>query len=102
MEYASNTTNGNHIIETDHRSSLRIVADVLRAAMYENTKSCLFRQANLNHVRGERYLDFCVERRLIRPHADGYEVTEKGRAYLNDWAHLEQYLVAVEEGLDYR
>lgn len=99
MGYASN---GNHIIETDHRSSLRIVADLIRATMYENTKSCLFRQANLNHVRGQRYLDFCTERGLIRPLADGYEVTEKGRGYLSDWGHLERYLVAVEEGLDFR
>lgn len=88
--------------DTDHRSSLQIVADVLRAARYENTKSCLFRQANLNHVRGERYLDFCRHRGLLDADDGGYEVTRKGRAFLSDWNHLEDYLVKVEDNLDYR
>lgn len=93
---------GSRTTSTDQRSSIQIVADVLRAARYEGTKSCVFRQANLNHMRGERYLEFCTGRGLLEETGDGFDVTRKGRSFLSDWSHLEDYLVKVEENLDYR
>lgn len=88
--------------EPDHRSSFRIIADVLRAAEGTNTKSCVFRRANLNHTRGERYLTFCDDVGLLEIDGQGYHVTDEGRGYLSDWSHLEDYLVHVDEELDFR
>lgn len=82
-----------------HRSAFRIVADVLRAARSTDTKSRIFRRANLNHTRGERYLTFCDAAGLLEVE-DGVRVTEEGLGYLSDWTHLEQYLDPLHETLD--
>lgn len=82
-----------------HRSTFRIVAEVLRAARRTDTKSRVFRRANLNHTRGERYLHLCEEMGLLEID-DGVRVTEEGRGYLSDWTHLEQYLDPLREELD--
>lgn len=88
--------------EPDHRSSFRIIADVLRAAADTDVKSCVFRRANLNHTRGERYLMFCDDVGLLDAADDGYRITDEGRGYLSDWSHVEDYLVHVDEELDFR
>lgn len=88
--------------EPDHRSSFRIIADVLRAAADTDVKSSVFRRANLNHTRGERYLTFCDDVGLLEIDDDEYHVTDEGRGYLSDWSHVEDYLVHVDEELDFR
>lgn len=85
--------------DPSHRSTFRIVADVLRAAQRTETKSRIFRRANLNHTRGERYLSFLDDVGLVEVD-DGVRVTEEGLGYLSDWTHLEQYLEPMHETLD--
>lgn len=81
------------------RSAFRIVADLLRAAEMTDVRSRVFRRADLNHTRGERYLTFLDEVGLVET-GDGIEVTDEGQGYLSDWDHLERYLGPLRETLD--
>lgn len=52
----------------------------------------MFRDANLNHSRGQQYLEFCQDRGLVRRSGRGFSLTEEGRSYLAEWRKIQDML----------
>ncbi|MDH5754676.1 MAG: winged helix-turn-helix domain-containing protein [Candidatus Bathyarchaeota archaeon] len=65
-----------------YRSRLEIIADILNAVGDGAKKTRIMYVANLSHKLLEKYLKKTVEAGLIRANKDYYEVTEKGRVFL--------------------
>lgn len=82
--------------EAPDRSRFRVVADVLRAARSTDAKARILWDADLDPVRGERYLSLLDDAGLLDVDA-GYAVTEAGRRYLADWDPIEPVVERVED-----
>lgn len=85
-------------VDRSDRSSFAIVADVLRAAERAQVKSGVFRDANLNHDRGEQYLQFCIDRGLLDPRQRGFRVTDEGKAFLDEWGQIQSMMEGLDDG----
>jgi predicted transcriptional regulator len=72
-----------------YRRRFEIIADVLSsAANGANKKTRIMYAANLSHTLLEKYLDETLNLGLLRLGEDGYEVTEKGQAFLKKYEHF--------------
>ena len=72
--------------QTKHRDRLKIIEDILTAALDGASKTQLVYKANLNFKRLSRYLPDLAEKGLIAPAQSSptrYTTTEKGRDFLN-------------------
>jgi predicted transcriptional regulator len=65
-----------------YRNRLEIIADILRVAGDGSKKTRIMYFANLSYQLLERYLAKVIEARLLNRNGDRYEVTEKGRIFL--------------------
>jgi predicted transcriptional regulator len=65
-----------------YRSRLEIIADILKAAGDGSRKTRIMYFANLSYRLLERYLARVIEARLLSRNGERYEVTEKGKIFL--------------------
>lgn len=86
-----------------YRDMLGIIADILRAAGSGSKKTRIMGVANLSYRLFEKYLGRTVQSGFLRLNGDGYEVTEKGQAFLEKYfafssrsSKLENELQSVE------
>lgn len=69
--------------------------DLLSACREPVPKTRLYRQANMNHDQGERYLELSLDEDLVRRVDGHFVVSETGEEILEDWRDLED-VVAFE------
>jgi|Deesub1362B_J571_1020462.scaffolds.fasta_scaffold08319_4 predicted transcriptional regulator len=65
-----------------YRSRLEIIADILKAAGDGSRKTRIMYFANLSYRLLERYLARVIEARLLSRNGERYEITEKGKIFL--------------------
>jgi len=68
-----------------YRDGLRIIADILHAAGSGKKKTRIMGLANLSYRLLEKYLGQTVQTGFLRLNDEGYEVTEKGQAFLEKY-----------------
>ena len=68
-----------------YRDGLRIIADILHAAGSGTKKTRIMGVANLSYRLLEKYLGKTVQTGFLRLNDEGYEVTEKGQAFLEKY-----------------
>lgn len=84
-----------------YRRRIDIIADVLKAAGSNATrKTRIMYIANLSHQLLEKYLFEAVNLGFIRLNNDGYEVTGKGRVFLEKYSEFSSRYSAVERELE--
>ena len=71
-----------------YRRRFEIIADILKAAENGAKKTRIMYVANLSHGLLEKYLMKTINVGFIRFNNDGYEVTEKGRLFLERYAEF--------------
>jgi predicted transcriptional regulator len=71
-----------------YRDMLGIIADILRAAGSGSKKTRIMGVANLSYRLFEKYLGRTVQVGFLRLNGDGYEVTERGQAFLEKYLAL--------------
>jgi len=71
-----------------YRRRFEIIADILKAAEDGAKKTRIMYVANLSHGLLEKYLMKTINVGFIRFNNDGYEVTEKGRLFLERYAEF--------------
>lgn len=87
------------VINRKERDSAQVIADILRVVKEEPCrKTPLFRSANLNHVRGNEYLEACMKLGLLQEQDEHYRATEKGIEYLRYWRKIEKRLSISDDG----
>jgi len=68
-----------------YRDELGITADILHAAGNGAKKTRIMYIANLSHELLKKYLWATTRSGFLRPNDEGYEVTEKGQAFLEKY-----------------
>lgn len=68
-----------------YRNGLGIIADILIAAGNGAKKTRIMYAANLSHDLLEKYLRETVDIGFLRLNGEGYEVTERGQAFLQKY-----------------
>lgn len=71
-----------------YRRRFEIIADILNAAKNGAKKTRIMYVANLSHRLLEKYLMETINVGFIRFNNDCYEVTEKGRMFLERYEHF--------------
>ncbi len=78
------------------RGRLEILGDILSATKKPSTKTRIVYHANLSFSQAERYLKLLIKEDLIECDEEGkndkYEITEKGRKFLNGFQELENLM----------
>lgn len=69
-----------------YRDCLGIIADVLHAAGTGAKKTRIMYVANLSHDLLEKYLRETIDIGFLRLNSEGYEVTERGQAFLQKYS----------------
>jgi len=80
-----------------YRDELGIIADVLYAAGSGAKKTRIMYVANLSHGLLEKYLWATTRSGFLRSNHEGYEVTEKGQAFLEKYAVFSSRCLRVEK-----
>lgn len=80
------------LMSTTKRGAVQVSAEILRAARHGGNQSQLFRLANLNHARGKEYLRGLERAHLLAEDDGVFTLTDRGRAFLDHWDHVESYL----------
>jgi predicted transcriptional regulator len=70
-----------------YRSSTDIIAMILNATLFGETKGKIITKAQLNYTQLKMYLPLLIEKRLVEENVYtdktiGYQTTEKGRIFL--------------------
>jgi predicted transcriptional regulator len=71
-----------------YRDRLRIIADILMAADSRAKKTKIMYGANLSHSLLEKYLDEVMMIGFLRADGNEYEVTEKGKLFLEKYVEF--------------
>jgi predicted transcriptional regulator len=72
-----------------NRDKIDIVAAVLKAAETGAGITHLFVSANLSYALTKKYLKIAIESGLLQPNGQLYEITEKGRRYLQAHGNIQ-------------
>jgi len=83
-----------------YRSKLSIIADVLQAAGDGAKKTRIMYLANLSYRLLEKYLRIVTSANLLTCNGDKYEVTEKGRLFLQKFISYSERLLVVRKELE--
>jgi predicted transcriptional regulator len=83
-----------------YRRRLDIIADILSAAIRGAKKTRIMYVANLSYRLLEKYLEETVNIGFIRLNNNGYEVTEKGRIFLEKYSQFSSRYSVLERQLD--
>lgn len=79
-----------------YRSGLEIIADVLEAVGDSAKKTKIMYVANLSYKLLEKYLKKTVEADLLSPNNDCFEVTEKGKLFLERFKDFSSRYAKIE------
>ncbi len=71
------------------RCKLDIVIEILDVTSSGTTKTKIVYGANLNFVIATKYLDLLQEKGLIRTNGNRYEITEKGKKFVEKAKELQ-------------
>jgi len=75
-----------------HRRRVDILADVLAAAGNGAMKTRIMQKANLSYALLKKYLREAVSGAFLQPNSFGFELTEKGQKFLEQYNQLyEEY-----------
>jgi len=83
-----------------YRTKLKIIADILHAARDGSHKTRIMYLANLSYRLLEKYLQSTVEAELLRCNGNKYEVTEKGRIFLEKFEGYSKKVSKVNKELE--
>ncbi len=83
-----------------YRRRFEIIADILKAAENGAKKTRIMYVANLSHRLLEKYLMKTINLGFIRFNNDGYEVTEKGRLFLERYRQFHSKYSRVQRELE--
>jgi predicted transcriptional regulator len=75
-------------VVSKYRDELRIIADVLHAAGSGAKKTHIMYLANLSYGLLEKYLWATVQSGFLRVNDTGYEVTDRGKAFLEKYTEF--------------
>ena len=87
-----------------HRSRIDIIANILRAAQDGARKTHIMYKCNLSFKQLHTYLDFLIERRLIKhtqesgePNASGrYQTTSRGKSFIEAYGSMRALMSSSE------
>jgi predicted transcriptional regulator len=82
-----------------YRDGLGIIADILHAAGSGAKKTRIMGAANLSYGLLEKYLWATVHSGFLRTNDNGYEVTEKGQAFLEKYLDFSTRYSRLEDEL---
>jgi predicted transcriptional regulator len=83
-----------------YRRRFEIIADILKAAENGAKKTRIMYVANLSHGLLEKYLMETINVGFIRFNSNGYEVTEKGRLFLERYTQFSSKYSKLQRELD--
>ena len=84
------------IVRTN-RDNIDIVAAVLKAAETGAGVTRLMVSANLSHALTKKYLKITIESGLLQRNGQLYEITEKGRRYLQAYGNIQTSNIQIQE-----
>ena len=70
------------------RTKFETMVDILRVSRQGALKTQIVYRANLNYNRVDRYLRFLERNGLLEREGSGYITTEKGEAFLREYAAM--------------
>jgi len=88
------------VVMSKHRSSLDIVADVLKAASDGAIKTRILYRANLSYKLLEKYLEVTIRSGFLQNSSESYKLTESGKAFLEKYNRFHDRRSKVEGSLN--
>lgn len=86
-------TDSDPLVNPERRGQIQVTAELLEAMDEPTNKSTLYRRANLNHVRGNRYLRAVLESGLAHESDDGrYALTDDGMEFVQRWRSIQDLI----------
>ncbi|MBS7635391.1 hypothetical protein KEJ34_07940 [Candidatus Bathyarchaeota archaeon] len=83
-----------------YRDRLRIIADILTAVDSRAKKTKIMYGANLSHSLLEKYLDETLMIGFLKLNGNEYEVTEKGKLFLEKYAEFSAKCSSIKKELN--
>jgi len=83
-----------------YRRRLEIIADILNAAKNGAKKTRIMYVANLSYELLEKYLAEVVNIGFMRLNNDGYEITEKGRLFLERYEQFSSKYLGLQREME--
>lgn len=83
-----------------YRRRLEIIADILNVANKGAKKTRIMYVANLSYRLLEKYLEETVNIGFVQTNGNGYEVTEKGRCFLDRYLQFSSKYSKLERQLE--
>jgi len=87
------------VISLGYRSRLEIIADILKAAGNGAKKTRIMYFANLSYSLLEKYLAAVIKAKMLASNGDKYEITEKGRVFLERFERYSKKLSRINKEL---
>ena len=87
------------MISLGYRSRLEIIADILKAAGNGAKKTRIMYFANLSYSLLEKYLAAVIKAKMLTSNGDKYEITEKGRVFLERFERYSKKLSRINKEL---
>ena len=87
------------MISLGYRSRLEIIADILKAAGNGAKKTRIMYFANLSYSLLEKYLAAVIKAKMLASNGDKYEITEKGRVFLERFERYSKKLSRINKEL---
>ena len=88
------------IFMSKYRDRLRIIADILIAADGRARKTKIMYGANLSHSLLEKYLDETIMIGFLRADGNEYEVTERGKVFLEKYMEFSAKFSSIRKELN--
>jgi len=83
-----------------HRQRVDIIADILKIAAQGARKTRIMYVANLSYSQLVKYLEKTTSLGFVQSGINGYEITEKGRTFLERYIHFSSKYSSVEHLLE--
>lgn len=83
-----------------YRDRLRIIADILMTADSRSKKTKIMYGANLSHRLLEKYLDEVLTIGFLQMNGNEYEVTEKGKLFLEKYVEFSAKCSSIKKELN--
>lgn len=83
-----------------NRDRVSIIAAVLETTRAGSSKTGIMFGAGLSFSLLQKYLDIVVNAGLVRVNSSRYELTERGREFLKQYAKFREHYVKVQDSLD--
>ena len=83
-----------------YRSKLHIIADILKAAENGSKKTRIMYLANLSYQLLEKYLRKVIKAGLMRHNGEFYELTEKGRIFLEKYNDFSEKMSKIRKEIE--